>query len=333
MSIPTGPPSNFSMMVRSTRWSESSRPNGVDLQAGQRVPGDLAGDDVVRHHLGVVADALEQPVCHPRRAASAVGDLSQSVVLRVDGENPRRPVDDLVHVRHRVEVEPVDDSETVPQRRADHTVAGRRSDERERLDGEVHAPRLQALVDDPRDEEVLHGGIEYLLDDSAQAVDFVDEQDVVFLKLGQDGHHVARALDGRAGGGLDPDAHLDGHDVGQRRLAQAGRAVEQRVVERLAPLLGGDDAYVEVGLQPLLADVVLEAAGPQAPVQCVVVHMWLARDDAFVQLHARLSTWGTAPPALEPVFILWTLQGGVNTPLRPVGDGEELRGGRAHPAL
>ena len=32
----------------------------------------------------------------------------------------------------------------------------------------------------------------------------------------------------------DADAHLGGDDVRQRRLAEAGRAVEQHVVERLA---------------------------------------------------------------------------------------------------
>ena len=83
---------------------------------------------------------------------------------------------------------------------------------------------------------------------------------------------------------------LDGHDVGQRRLAEAGRTVEQRVVERLAALLRGDDADIQVGLQPLLADVVLEAARPEARVQCRVINVCLAGDYALVQMLARLST-------------------------------------------
>ena len=71
-----------------------------------------------------------------------------------------------------------------------------------------------------------------------QAVDLVDEQDVALVEVGQDGGQVAGPLDGRAAGGVDGDAQLAGDDVGERRLAQAGRAVEQDVVGRLPALAG-----------------------------------------------------------------------------------------------
>ena len=43
------------------------------------------------------------------------------------------------------------------------------------------------------------------------------------------------SIDG-SGGDADRRVHLAGDDVGQRRLAQTRRAVEQHVVERLAAL-------------------------------------------------------------------------------------------------
>ncbi len=60
---------------------------------------------------------------------------------------------------------------------------------------------------------------------------------------------VARALEHRPGGLAQVHAHLGGDDVRQRGLAQAGRAEQQHVVERLAALARGGDEDLE-----LLAD-------------------------------------------------------------------------------
>ena len=56
-------------------------------------------------------------------------------------------------------------------------------------------------------------------------------------------------------------AHLVGDDVGERGLAEAGRAEEEDVIERLAALARGRDGDLEVRLDLLLADVLLEATG------------------------------------------------------------------------
>ena len=134
------------------------------------------------------------------------------------------------------------------------------------------------LSDDPGDEEVLHGRIEDLLDDTAEAVDLVDEQDVVGLELGQDRHHVAGTLDGRTRRRLDTHAHFCGHDVGEGGLAQPGRAMEQNVVERLAPLLCGLDGDLKVALDDVLTDIVPKTPGPQAGIQRGVFFLGLTRD-------------------------------------------------------
>ena len=44
---------------------------------------------------------------------------------------------------------------------------------------------------------------------------------------------VAGLLDGRAAGAFDVGAHRFGDDVGQGGLAQAGRAAQEDVIERL----------------------------------------------------------------------------------------------------
>ena len=160
----------------------------------------------------------------------------------------------------------MDGPKTVAHGGANHAIPRGRADEGEGLDGEVHAPRLEALVDDPGNEEVLHCGVEDLLDDAGEPVYLVDEEDLVLLELGEGCDHVAGPLDGGAGSGLDADAELGGDDVCESGLAEAGRAVEEDVVEGLAALPGGDDGYLKVALDGLLSDVVDESTRAQGVV-------------------------------------------------------------------
>ena len=63
---------------------------------------------------------------------------------------------------------------------------------------------------------------------------------------------------------MQGDLELGGDDARQRGLAQAGRAGEEQVVDRLAPAAGGLEDDAEVLLELALADEVVEVAGAQA---------------------------------------------------------------------
>ncbi len=91
-------------------------------------------------------------------------------------------------------------------------------------------------------------------------MDLVDEQHVALFEIGQDRGEVARSLDRRAARGVEVDAQLAGDDVGQRRLAQAGRPVQEHVVGRLVALAGGLEQDLEVLLDRRLADVLGQQA-------------------------------------------------------------------------
>ena len=54
------------------------------------------------------------------------------------------------------------------------------------------------------------------------------------LEVGEDGGEVAGLGQHRAGGGAEVHPQLAGDDLGQRGLAEARRAEQQHVVERLA---------------------------------------------------------------------------------------------------
>ena len=102
-------------------------------------------------------------------------------------------------------------------------------------------------------------------------MDLVDEEDAARLERGQEGGDVGLALERRAGGLDEVDLELGGDDLGERGLAEAGRAGEQDVVERVAAGAGGLDGDAELGLQRLLADELVEPARAQREVELLVV--------------------------------------------------------------
>jgi hypothetical protein len=64
-------------------------------------------------------------------------------------------------------------------------------------------------------------------------VDLVDEEHVVLLEVGQQRGQVLGLLEHRPAGLAQVHAQLGGDDVAQRGLAQARRAEQQHVVQRL----------------------------------------------------------------------------------------------------
>ena len=64
-----------------------------------------------------------------------------------------------------------------------------------------------------------------------QTVDFVDEQEIPFLEISQEGGQVARPFDSRTGRNAQVDPQFVGDDAGHSRLAQARRPVQEDVVQ------------------------------------------------------------------------------------------------------
>ena len=164
----------------------------------------------------------------------------------------------------RVEVEPVGRPEPVAERAADAARPGswpRRRVNGFRLSRSDRADR--ALADHHVERVVLHRRVEDLLDRAVEAVDLVDEQDVALVERGQDRGEVAGPLDRGPGRVADVDPELAGDDRRERRLAEAGRAVQEDVVGRLSPALRRLEQHREVGLDLALADVLVERPRPK----------------------------------------------------------------------
>ena len=179
---------------------------------------------------------------------------------QLDREQARGAADDLLELLDGVEVEPDRNPEAVAQRRRQQPLAGGRADQGEAGQVDAHRARRRAFADHQVERAVLHRRVEHFLDRRREAVDLVDEQDVAVLEVGQQRGEVARLGDDRAGGGAEADAHLARDDGGERRLAEARRAVEQHMVERLAAALGGADEHAQILARRLLADELVERA-------------------------------------------------------------------------
>src|SRR5437870_4723327 len=82
--------------------------------------------------------------------------------------------------------------------------------------------RRRPLADDESELEVFHRGIEHFLDHRAEPVDFIDEQNVALLEIGEQRREITGLGDDRAGGGTKIHTEFARHDLRQRGLAEAG---------------------------------------------------------------------------------------------------------------
>ena len=175
-------------------------------------------------HLRVVADAAEEVVGDARRPPAAAGDLERARVVDGDVEFRGGAADDLGERLRVVVGEAVDEAEARAQGSRDESNARRRADEREARQVEADGTRVRPLVEHDVDGVVLHRAVEVFLDGLRHAVDLVDENDVAGLQRGQQPREVAGLRDDGPRSRLDVDAHGLAEDVGERRLAEAGRA-------------------------------------------------------------------------------------------------------------
>ena len=150
----------------------------------------------------------------------------------------------------RVEIKPHRNAEAVAQRIGEEAGARGGADQREFGEIDLHRARRRALADDEIELKILHRRIEDFLDRRIEPVDFVDEQHVALFEIGEQRREIAGFGDHRPRGGAEIHAELARHDLRQRRLAEARRADEQHVIERLAPRPRRLDEHAEIARAP-----------------------------------------------------------------------------------
>ncbi|KAF1056725.1 MAG: hypothetical protein GAK34_00134 [Delftia tsuruhatensis] len=183
----------------------------------------------------------------------------------------------------RVELQPRDDAEAVAQRVGQHAGARGRAHQRERLQVQLDGARRRPLADHDVDLVVLQRRVEDFLDHGRQAVDLVDEQHIVGFEVGQQRRQVLGLFQHGAAGLAQVHAQLGRDDVRQRGLAQARRAEQQHMVQRLAALSGRADEDLQLLARLGLAHVLLQQLGAQG-----ALHGLFPARDRRCRNHARL---------------------------------------------
>jgi len=240
----------------------------IDLQPLQRTGRALPVDRIALC-LGKVAHPAQKPQRNPRRAPRAGGNLHRAFFRDLSAELARRRHDDAAQLFGLIEFQPHRNAEPVAQWRRQQACTRGGTDQRKGRQVQPHGTGRWPLPDHDVEGIVLHRGIEDLLHDRRQAVDFVNEQNIVRLKICQDRGEVARFRNHRAGGCAEADAHLAGQDLRQRRLAEARRAEQENMVQRLSPPARSLDIDFQVRLRLALADIILKRLGTERPVQRV----------------------------------------------------------------
>ena len=165
----------------------------------------------------------------------------------------------------------MDDPETLAQGRGQHTCPGRRANQRETLERKLQCLCICPAVHDEVDLEILHRRVKKLLDDAAEPVNLVDEENVALLQRRQHAHEILRFLERRAARRPKVCTELARDKTGERRLAEPRRTVKEHVFEGLPATLCGVDRDPQVFDHALLSDVLVEGARTKArPVNLVL---------------------------------------------------------------
>ncbi len=90
-------------------------------------------------------------------------------------------------------------------------------------------------------------------------MDFVDEQHIARLQVGEQRGEIAGAFDDRTRRRAQVHAEFVGDDVRERGLAEAGRSENQHVIERFAASTRGFDVDRHLLAHGALADVFVQS--------------------------------------------------------------------------
>src|SRR5437773_4498028 len=221
---------------------------------------DLGRNLAGSFYLGVIANPFQQPICDARRAAASFRDLVASFVRDRRIENLSGPADDVLHFRHRVEVQPMDHTETRTQRCSNQTGARGCADQSKAAQIEPMGPGTRTLADDDVEFEILHRGIKDLFDAGLQTMNLVDKQDVAKFKIRQYPREIAFQLDQWTRSRPKLRAHFIGDHRSQCRLAEAWRTIEQNMVQRFTALSSSLDGNIEIIFNALLSDILAKHA-------------------------------------------------------------------------
>jgi hypothetical protein len=187
-----------------------------------------------------------------------------------------RPLDDFSQFVGLIETQPVDDAKAIAKRRSKETGSRRCAHESEVREIQLDGACSRSLADNNIELEIFHGRIKNFLDDTVQAVDFIDKQNIAFLEIREYCSQIAGTFEDRTGCCFDVYPKLICDDVRKRRFAEPGRSAEQNMVKGLSPSLRRFNEDLQIFLYPVLSDKVVKPEGSEASIELgiIIVLFW-----------------------------------------------------------
>ena len=281
-----------------------------------------------------IAHPLEQTSRDARRAACSPCDFARAFAGEIEAQHARATFNDGKQLVCRIEIETNGNAEAVAQRRRDETGARGGTHKCERCERDLDRACAGSFADHQIELEVLHRRIKNLLDCRVEAVDFVDEQHVARLEIGEDGGEIAGLGQHRSRRRTEIDAQFPRHDLRQGRLAKTRRTRKQHMVQRFGTSAGGFNEDGEILARLLLAHEFRQPLGPHARLKRILLGAGRSHEAIDVGFGLRSGHSLNCPStAIVPGFGAawqwpdWTLI----VPSRASFRGLERRPGHGHP--
>ena len=236
---------------------------GIHPKARQRAVGDLLGQPSVTFNNRKINHPAQKPPRDPGCPTGAFGDFSGSLRISLDFRKPRATGHDLVKLLNRIEIQPRRDAKTIAQRCGQQAKACSGTNQREGLQFNPHRTCGGALADHQIQLKILKRGVEDFFHNRVQTVDFINKQNVLRLKVGQDRRQITGLGQHRTRGHAEPNPQFLRHDLCQRGFPKSGRAVKQHVIHRLATHFGTLDEHPQIGPRLFLAGEIVQGLRAQ----------------------------------------------------------------------
>ena len=223
-----------------------------------------------------ITHPTQQPAGHTRCPPTAARDLRSTIRRQGRLQQAGTTGDDLTQLVQLIKIHPQMNAEPLAQRRRDQPGAGRRADQRKLRQRNSDRPGRGPFADDEIEFEILHRRVQNFFHRRVEPVNFVDEQNIAGLQVGQNRREVASLGNYRPRGRPKADPELTRHDLRQRRLSETGRPVQQGMVQRLATLARRLDENGQILSYRLLPDEIVESLRSQGKVAMVAsIERWV----------------------------------------------------------
>ena len=146
-------------------------------------------------------------------------------------------------------------SETSAQGSRNQTGARCRSYQSKLRQLQLYRARGSALSNQQIQVVILHGRIKLFFERRNQTMDFINEEHVAFLKVGQQRRNVSRLFDRWSSSAAQFCAHLVSDDVRQRSFPQSRGPSQQDVIQRFLPAQRSLHINTQIVFGFALADV------------------------------------------------------------------------------